>query len=273
VTLAWTDAPGFSAFAPWVNDLDLEVTINGQVYRGNNFKGQVSQPDGEPDTRNNIEGVWLPAGTVGTFVLRIRATNIAGDGVPGNTDLSDQDFALAIYNAERTDKAVFALTGATLAGGADAVADPGESVSMKVTLKNVSPIAFTPGRGTLTTSSPGVTIGTATADFPAIAPAAMAESLTPFTFSIDKTVACGTMLQFVVDVAVGASVSRVPFTIAVGNGQPLELFRDDLETGESKWTHASGGGRRRRTASTRGKCPRNVSGLEDTHGSRPTWGE
>ena len=34
VTLAWTDAPGFSGAAPWVNDLDLEVTINGQVYRG-----------------------------------------------------------------------------------------------------------------------------------------------------------------------------------------------------------------------------------------------
>ncbi|HKP12105.1 MAG TPA: S8 family serine peptidase, partial [Blastocatellia bacterium] len=42
VTLAWTDAPGFSGAAPWVNDLDLEVTINGQVYRGNNFNGQES---------------------------------------------------------------------------------------------------------------------------------------------------------------------------------------------------------------------------------------
>src|SRR4029079_13735075 len=124
-TLAWTDAPGFSGFAPWVNDLDLEVTINGQVYRGNNFKGQVSQPDGEPDTRNNVEGVWLPAGTVGTFVLRIRATNIAGDGVPGNPDLADQDFALAIYNADCTDTAVLALAGTTLAGGPDAIADPG----------------------------------------------------------------------------------------------------------------------------------------------------
>ena len=47
VTLAWSDAPGFSAFAPWVNDLNLEVIINGQVYRGNNFAGQESQPDGE----------------------------------------------------------------------------------------------------------------------------------------------------------------------------------------------------------------------------------
>src|SRR5262249_41588885 len=68
VMLAWTDAPGVSAFAPWVNDLDLEVTINGQVYRGNNFAGQVSQPGGNPETMNNVEGVWLPAGTAGSFL-------------------------------------------------------------------------------------------------------------------------------------------------------------------------------------------------------------
>ncbi len=240
VTLAWTDAPGFSGFAPWVNDLDLEVTINGQVYRGNNFKGQQSQPEGTPDTRNNVEGVWLPAGTVGTFVLRVRATNIAGDGVPGNSDLSDQDFALVIYNAERKDTAVVALAGATLAGGADAIVDPGESVSMRLTLKNVSPFGFTAGRGTLTTSSPGVTIGTPSADFPSLAPAALGESLTSFTFGVDRTVACGSVLQFTLDVPVGASTSRVPFNVAVGNARPLELFSDDLETGESKWSHDSG---------------------------------
>ena len=29
----------------------------------------------------------------------MRATNIAGDGVPGNADTTDQDFALVVYNA------------------------------------------------------------------------------------------------------------------------------------------------------------------------------
>src|SRR5882762_5062053 len=47
VTVVWTDAPGFSGVAPWVNNLDLEVTINGQIYRGNNFLGQDSQPGGD----------------------------------------------------------------------------------------------------------------------------------------------------------------------------------------------------------------------------------
>ena len=35
ITLCWTDAPGALAANPVVNDLDLQVTINGQTYFGN----------------------------------------------------------------------------------------------------------------------------------------------------------------------------------------------------------------------------------------------
>jgi hypothetical protein len=62
VTLAWTDAPGSTTGAPWVNNLDLEVTINGQVYKGNVFSGPDSTPGGAPDGKNNVESVFLPAG-------------------------------------------------------------------------------------------------------------------------------------------------------------------------------------------------------------------
>jgi len=43
--------------------------------------------------------VFLPAGTTGNFTITVRATNIAGDGVPGNADTTDQDFALVAYNS------------------------------------------------------------------------------------------------------------------------------------------------------------------------------
>jgi hypothetical protein len=99
VTLAWTDAPGPTTGAPYVNNLDLEVTINGQTYRGNVFSGANSTTGGTADPRNNVESVFLPAGTSGSFTVTVRATNIAGDGVPGNADTTDQDFALVIYNA------------------------------------------------------------------------------------------------------------------------------------------------------------------------------
>lgn len=99
VTLAWTDAPGPVNNAAYVNDLDLEVTIDGVTYRGNVFSGPNSVSGGNADFRNNVESVFFPVGTVGDFTVRVIARNLRGDGVPGNSDTTDQDFALVISNA------------------------------------------------------------------------------------------------------------------------------------------------------------------------------
>ncbi|MEW6130033.1 MAG: S8 family serine peptidase [Acidobacteriota bacterium] len=99
ITLAWTDAAGPTTGAPWVNNLDLEVTVGATTYKGNVFSGANSVSGGTADGKNNVESVFLPAGTSGNFTVTVRATNIAGDGVPGNADTTDQDFALVIYNA------------------------------------------------------------------------------------------------------------------------------------------------------------------------------
>jgi Subtilase family len=101
VTLAWTDAPGAITGAPWVNNLDLVVTVGGQTYRGNVFTGGNSRTGGAADVRNNVESVFLPPGVTGNFTITVRATNLAGDGVPGNNNTTDQDFALVIYNGRR----------------------------------------------------------------------------------------------------------------------------------------------------------------------------
>ncbi len=100
VTLAWTDAPGTAAANPAVNDLDLQVDFGGQTYLGNHFNGAVSVSGGTSDRVNNLESVWAPAGSSGDFTIRIIGANIAGDGVPGNGDLTDQDFALVVYNVQ-----------------------------------------------------------------------------------------------------------------------------------------------------------------------------
>jgi hypothetical protein len=98
VTLAWTDAPGVPYAAAYVNNLDLEVEVNGQTYLGNVFNGAFSTTGGQADGINNLESVFLPAGHSGLILVRVRASNIAGDGVPGDSDPTDQDFALVIYN-------------------------------------------------------------------------------------------------------------------------------------------------------------------------------
>ena len=98
VVLAWTDAPGNPGADPWMNDLDLQVTHGGATYLGNVFSGGQSVTGGSADFRNNLESVFLPAGTTGSIEIVVRAANIAADGVPGNSDTTDQDFALYVYN-------------------------------------------------------------------------------------------------------------------------------------------------------------------------------
>lgn len=99
ITLAWTDAAGAVGANPaLVNDLDLEVTHGADSYRGNVLSAGVSVPGGSPDTRNNVESIFLPAGTAGTLSLSVRASALPGDGIPGNADASDQDFALVCDN-------------------------------------------------------------------------------------------------------------------------------------------------------------------------------
>jgi hypothetical protein len=98
ITLAWTDAPGATTGAPYVNDLNLEVKVGGVLYRGNVFSGAFSTEGGSADARNNVERVTLPAGASGSVSVRVVAANIAGDGVPGDLDTTDQDFALVVTN-------------------------------------------------------------------------------------------------------------------------------------------------------------------------------
>lgn len=114
VTLAWSDAPGAIVGSPVVNDLHLEVTINGQTYKGNVFSGATSIPNGIADNKNNIESVFLPAGISGSFTVTVTAANLTGDGVPNIGGPTDQDFALVVYNGSKTPPPVVTLNPTSL---------------------------------------------------------------------------------------------------------------------------------------------------------------
>ena len=98
IVMAYTDEPGLVGTSPQVNDLNLTVGWNDEMYWGNHFSGAWSAPGWLPDAKNNYEAVFLPAGTSGNFTVTITAYTIAGDGLPGNNDPTDQDFALVCYN-------------------------------------------------------------------------------------------------------------------------------------------------------------------------------
>jgi hypothetical protein len=99
VTLVWTDPPA-AAQPALINNLDLTVTIGANTYKGNVFTSGLSSTGGSADTLNNVENVWLPAGIApGTpFTITVAASALNGDGVLGNADATDQNFALVGYN-------------------------------------------------------------------------------------------------------------------------------------------------------------------------------
>jgi len=142
VTLAWTDAPGSTTASKALNnDLDLTVTVGGATYRGNVFNGAYSVTGGGADHQNNVESVFLAAGTTGNFTVTITAANINSDGVPGDADPLNQDFALVIYNGASTDApSIVADTTALVAESCtptNGAIDPGETVTVSFSLKNV----------------------------------------------------------------------------------------------------------------------------------------
>ncbi len=109
--LVWTDAPGHGlggSTPAWNNDLDLEVDAGGTTYLGNVFgTGGLSVAGGIADDRNNTEGVFLDAGTAAghprgvqteQITVRVLATDVSSDAVPGEGDDTDQDFSLVCYN-------------------------------------------------------------------------------------------------------------------------------------------------------------------------------
>jgi len=110
ITMVWTDRPtaadGGSQVA-LVNDLSLKV--NGGAYRGNAFNETMSPVDdgysfyfnvcGCPqDNINNVESVFIPAGTFSTGqAITITAT---GENVPQPIGSYGQPFALYAYNVQ-----------------------------------------------------------------------------------------------------------------------------------------------------------------------------
>ncbi len=98
VTLVWSDAPGAIGANPaLVNNLDLEVVNGSDTYLGNSFNAGSSITGGTADVLNNMENVFVNA-PGGSATITVKATNIAGDGVPLIGDDTDQDFALICSN-------------------------------------------------------------------------------------------------------------------------------------------------------------------------------
>lgn len=223
VTLAWTDAPGPPNGNAWVNDLDLVVYSGGKSYKGNVFAGGMSAAGGNADPRDNVENVYLPAGMSGPITVKVVARNIAGDGVPGNGDATDQDFALVVSNADPSTGAVIAeaASSATDVGGdADGVVEPGETFAITETLRNVGDTRTTGVVGTLTSSSPEVSIGNGIGSYGDLAPGGAFGAT--YTARLGSAATCGADVSFTLTAASSEGTWSVPISVPTGaTGPPV----------------------------------------------------
>jgi hypothetical protein len=234
VTLAWTDAAGSPGPAPAVNDLDLEVETDGGLYRGNRFSRDRSIQGGDRDPRNNVEGVWLPPGG-GPMRVRVRATTLAGDGVPGDLFLTDQDYALVVYNARKAPAPLLRVTAATVeAEGGGAPQPDGEAV-VRLTFANDGTAAAPSARVMLATGL-GVTVVEGEDDLGAIAPGATASTPRGFRIFLDGSIPCGASLGL--EARVGGLT--IPVEARAGSLAESLLHEDDVE-GQPQWTPSGGG--------------------------------
>jgi uncharacterized repeat protein (TIGR01451 family) len=255
VTLAWTDVPGPTVGNAYVNNLDLEVTVGGNTYRGNVFSGANSTTGGSADVRNNVESVFLPAGATGAFSVKVTATNIAGDGVPNVGGALDQDYALVISNATQTTMPVIGAGSASLVtescGGGNGVLDPGETVTVSFCLVNNGTAGTTAAVGTLQASG-GVTSPSAAQSYGALAAGGPAVCRN-FTFTVGA-VACGADVVATMQVQDGATnLGNVTWTLATG--LPNTLFTENFDGVTAPalpagWTSASLAGADAWTTST-----------------------
>jgi hypothetical protein len=225
ITLAWTDAPGATTGNAYVNNLDLEVVINGQTYLGNVFTGANSATGGAADPRNNAESVFIPAGTFSTgtaVTVNVKATNIAGNGVPGDGDALDQDFALIAAN----DIAAASIAPAALAGNSVTVVnesylpannapDPGETLTVSAPLQNYGGTNSGSSVTVTLLNTGGVTNASAPQDYGTLT-AGGAPVSRNFTFTVSPAAACGSSITSTFQVQDGATSFNFTRSYTVG---------------------------------------------------------
>ena len=140
-TLVWTDPPGAVGCNPClVNDLDLLATQGATTWRGNSFTAGFSNTAATADNRNNVERLNLPPGgaSCAPIQFKVRAQTLGGDGVPGNADATDQDFALVTSNVGATGVPFLNVASSAVSGGCDgdAYLDRRETATLTVNLTN-----------------------------------------------------------------------------------------------------------------------------------------
>ncbi len=108
-------------------------------------------------------------------------------------------------------------------GDSDAFIEPGEGATLSVDLANVGGAGATAISATLSTSTPNVSVPSATSSYPGLAPGQSAANTTPFAFGLAPAASCGLLVDFDLSVSFTGppgSPSPQSFPFSVLTGQP-----------------------------------------------------
>jgi subtilisin-like proprotein convertase family protein len=222
VTLAYTDAPGPTTGDAFVNDLDLEVTAGGVIYKGNVFSGGRSVAGGTADPRDNVENVFLPAGVTGTVKVKVIAKNLAGDGIPGVGDTTDQDFALVTSNVGPPINTPIPLvadgnTTVTRGGDGDAYLEPGEPFTVAKQLRNVGREGAVGVTGTMTAAAGKAEVTQPDSAWPHMLPGGQAVGSPAFGATVSAGITCGDTVDLTVHISASSGDFDVPLSLRTGH--------------------------------------------------------
>lgn len=198
-----TTTPSISATGG-TNQVDVSwAAVSGastyRIYRATNGCGGNFVSVGTTAATSFADPVVAP----GPYVYRVEA--VAADGLCVSAESNCASATPTVYHATPTTVTYVDTCAAGGPGSGNGVVEPGETVTMQVTLKNDSDTSLTSIAGALTSPTAGVTVTDPAAAWPNLGPFASAATIPDhFRFDVSPATACGTTL----DLQVQASASE-----------------------------------------------------------------
>ena len=213
VVLCWTDYPGNENASPAImNNLNLEViSPSGVVYKGNIMENgySVENPDDDFDDINTVEVVHVENPESGTWTI-----NVYGQSVP----FSPQPYALVITgDIDSKDVKMKEYLVDDSQGNNDGIFDPGETVSLIVTLRNVGSEPLAGVQAKLTTTYNKMEITDSLSSFGDLNSNSEAQG-DEFILHAQDNVPDGREVSFILEVYDEDSTyyTQIPLTLTVG---------------------------------------------------------
>jgi Carboxypeptidase regulatory-like domain len=130
------------------------------------------------------------------------------------------------------------ITLADPSGNNNGYAEPGEqSLQLSESLINLGATTSTQITTKVTSLTTGVSVGKADSTYTDIAAGESGSNITPYVFSIDSSVACGTDLNFQAVISDSFSTYNTTFSLNASVPMPRQdIFFNDVEGGAAGWT-------------------------------------